>query len=288
MTSPRTRPLRSVLYVPGDKPRALEKARTLDADAVILDLEDAVAPEHKAAARAQVRAALLAGGWRGPVFVRVNGPGSAWADDDHEMARQAGAAGLVLPKVEDARAVAARSCGLPVWAMIETPAGVLNAPAIAAVPDVTGLLVGTNDLARALRTRPDPQRRPLRHALSAVVLAARAHGKTPLDAVYNDVRDPEGFAAECEQGRSLGFAGKTVIHPDQIAPANAAYGVTPQQAGEARALLAAWEAARAGGRSVATFRGALIEQMHADEATETLELWEAMGSRPAHGVDPAR
>jgi citrate lyase subunit beta/citryl-CoA lyase len=282
MTSPLPRPLRSVLYVPGDKPRALEKARTLNADAVILDLEDAVAPEHKAAARGNVRAALLAGGWPGPVFVRVNGPGSAWAADDREMARQSGAAGLVLPKVEDARTVTALACGLPVWAMIETPAGVLNAPAIAAVPDVAGLLVGANDLARALRTRPDPQRRPLLHALSAVVLAARAHGKTPLDAVYNDVRDPAGFAAECEQGRSLGFAGKTVIHPDQIAPAHAAYGVTARQAEEARAVLAAWEAARAGGRSVATFRGALIEQMHADEAAEALQLWEVTGERPAH------
>lgn len=272
-------PFRSVLYVPGDKPRAIEKARTLAADAVILDLEDAVAPEHKAAARANVRAALLAGGWRMPVLVRVNGLDTQWEPGDREMALLSGAAGLVVPKLEDARAAAGLAAGLalnrPLWAMIETPRGVLNAPAIAAVPGVAGLLAGTNDLARALRTRPHPARLPLLHALSAVVLAARAHGKLPLDAVFNDVRDPAGFARECEQGRALGFAGKTVIHPDQIAPANVAYGVTGEQARQARALLDAWERGRAGGRSVVTHGGALIEGMHADEAREVLALWAA-------------
>lgn len=274
-------PLRSMLYVPGDKPRAIEKARALAADAVILDLEDAVAPEHKAEARANVRAALLAGGWRVPVLVRVNGLGTPWEHEDREMALLSGASGLVLPKVEDARAALELSLGRPLWAMIETPAGVLNAPAIAAVPGVAGLLVGANDLARALRTRPYPhshtQRLPLLHALSAVVLAARAHGKLPLDAVYNDVRDPAGFARECEQGRALGFAGKTVIHPDQITPANAAYGVSEGQAAEARALLAAWAEGRAAGKSVVTHGGALVEQMHADEAQEVLALWAASG-----------
>ncbi|OLV19653.1 HpcH/HpaI aldolase/citrate lyase family protein [Deinococcus marmoris] len=268
-----------MLYVPGDKPRAIEKARTLAADAVILDLEDAVAPEHKVEARANVRAALLAGGWRVPVLVRVNGLGTQWEHEDREMALLSGASGLVLPKVEDARAAQELSLGRALWAMIETPRGVLNAPAIAAVPGVAGLLVGANDLARALRTRPYPhsqtQRLPLLHALSAVVLAARAHGKVPLDAVFNDVRDPAGFARECEQGRVLGFAGKTVIHPDQIAPANAAYGVTHEQAQQARALLDAWAEGRAAGKSVVTFEGALVEQMHADEAQEILNLWAA-------------
>ena len=132
-----------------------------------------------------------------------------------------------------------------------------------------------NDLARALRTRPHPERLPILHALSAVVLAARAHGKLPLDAVYNDVRDPAGFTRECEQGRSLGFAGKTVIHPDQVASANTAFGVTDEEAGDARALLATWQQARAVGKSVAVWRGALIEQMHADEAQELLTLWQA-------------
>ncbi len=275
MGLPLAGPLRSVLYVPGDKPRAIEKARTLAADAVILDLEDAVAPEHKAEARANVRAALLAGGWRVPVLVRINGLGTAWEHEDREMALLSGASGLVLPKVEDDRAVSQVSAGCPLWAMIETPRGVLNAPAIAAVPEVGGLLVGANDLARALRTRPHPTRLPLLHALSTVVLAARAHGKLPLDAVFNDVRDPTGFVHECEQGRALGFAGKTVIHPDQIGAANTAFGVTDEQAQQARALLVAWEEGRAAGRSVVTFGGALVEEMHADEAREVLTLWAA-------------
>lgn len=268
------KPLRSVLYVPGDKPRAIEKARTLGTDAVILDLEDAVAPEHKDMARENVRAAL---GWHWPVpvLVRGNGLGTPWEHADREMSLTAGAAGLVLPKVEDPRTAYDLSLGLPLWPMIETPPGVLRAAEIAAVPGVAGLLVGANDLARALRTRPHPERLPLLHALSAVVLAARAHGKLPLDAVYNDVRDPEGFARECAQGRALGFAGKTVIHPGQIAPANAAYGVTGEEADEARALLAAWEQARQDGKSVTTHRGALVEQMHVDEAREVLALWES-------------
>lgn len=264
---------RSVLYVPGDKPRAIEKARGLRADAIILDLEDAVAPEAKAQAREQVRLALRAGGWHVPVLVRVNGLGTEHEHADREMALLSGAAGLVLPKTEDARAAASLSLGLPLWAMIETPAGVQNAAAIAAVPGVAGLLVGANDLARALRTQPHPERWPLLYALSAVVLAARAAGKVPLDAVFNDVTDADGFARECAQGRMLGFGGKTVIHPGQIAAANAAYGVTEAQATEARALLEAWETARANGKSVCTYRGALIEQMHADEAKDNLTLW---------------
>ncbi|WP_216325821.1 HpcH/HpaI aldolase/citrate lyase family protein [Deinococcus aestuarii] len=278
------KPLRSVLYVPGDKPRAVEKARTLDADAVILDLEDAVAPEGKSAARENVRAAL-GWHWSCPVLVRVNGLGTPWEHDDREMALTAGAAGLVLPKVEDARTLRNLHLGLPLWAMVETPLGVLRAAEIAAVPGVAGLIVGANDLAHALRTRSHPDRLPLLHALSAVVLAARAHGKVPLDVVYNDVRDPEGFARECEQGRTLGFAGKTVIHPGQIAPANLAFGVTAAEAEEARALLAAWEEARQGGKSVTTFRGALIEQMHVDGARERLEAWE--GARAPTPADPA-
>ena len=273
------KPWRSVLYVPGDKPHALEKARTLRADAVILDLEDAVAPEHKDAARGNVKAAL-AWRWPGPLLVRVNGLGTPWEHADREMALLAGVDGLVLPKVEDAATVRELHLRVPLWPMIETPLGVLRAPEIAAVPGVAGLIVGANDLARVLRTRPHPGRLPLLHALSAVVLAARAHGKVPLDAVFNDIRDPQGFIRECEQGRTLGFAGKTVIHPDQVELANTAFGVTDAEADEARALLAVWEQARAEGKSVATYRGALVEQMHADAAQETLELWERARSGP--------
>ncbi|WP_104991518.1 CoA ester lyase [Deinococcus sp. NW-56] len=268
------RPLRSVLYVPGDKPRAIEKARTLGADAVILDLEDAVAPEHKDAARENVAAALRTP-WQVPVLVRVNGLGTPWEYADRELALRAGADGLVLPKVEDAATVRDLHLRVPLWAMIETPRGVLHAAEIAAAPGVAGLIVGANDLARALRTRPDPSRTPLLHALSAVVLAARAHGKVPLDAVYNDVRDPQGFGRECEQGRTLGFSGKTVIHPGQVEIANRTFGVSEVEVAAARGLIAAWTQARNEGRSVATYQGALVEQMHVDEAQETLALWEA-------------
>ena len=211
------------------------------------------------------------------MFVRVNGLRTPWEHADREMDLLSGADGLVLPKVEDARTVRQLHLRVPLWPMIETPLGVLHAPEIAAVPGVAGLIVGANDLARALRTRSHPERLPLLHALSAVVLAARAHGKLPLDAVYNDVRDPEGFGRECEQGRTLGFAGKTVIHPSQVEAANRAFGVTAAEAEAARALLAAWEQARAEGKSVATHAGTLVEQMHADEAAEVLVLWEAIG-----------
>ncbi|MCP2015891.1 citrate lyase subunit beta/citryl-CoA lyase [Deinococcus sp. HSC-46F16] len=271
------RPWRSVLYVPGDKPHAIEKARTLGADAVILDLEDAVAPEHKDTARENVAAALRTP-WRVPVLVRVNGLGTPWEHADRELALRAGADGLVLPKVEDAGVVRDLHLRVPLWAMIETPRGVLHAAEIADAPGVAGLIVGANDLARALRTRPDPSRTPFLHALSAVVLAARAHGKVPLDAVYNDVRDPEGFGHECEQGRTLGFSGKTVIHPGQVEIANRAFGVSEAEVEVARGLIAAWTQARNEGRSVATYQGALVEQMHVDEAQETLALWEATGA----------
>ena len=263
---------RSVLYVPADNLRALEKAQTLGADAVLLDLEDAVAPERTRDARGQA-AAALAQAWPCPVLLRVNAPGTPWHHEDLELALAARPDGVVLPKVEDPQQLHPLPGEWPLWAMIETPLGVLRAPEIAAHGRAAGLIAGTNDLARALRTRPDPERRPLLHALSSVVLAARAHGKVPLDAVYNNVRDPEGFRRECRQGRDLGFAGKTVIHPLQVEPANQEFGVTDAEAEQARALLAAWEEARAQGRSVATFSGALVEQMHVDEAREVLALY---------------
>ncbi|MXV19386.1 HpcH/HpaI aldolase/citrate lyase family protein [Deinococcus xianganensis] len=271
---PPAHPPRSVLYVPGDKPRAIDKARTLGADAIILDLEDAVAPEHKPAARDHIRHALQTP-WPVPVLIRVNALSTPWEHDDRELALTAGASGIVLPKVERAHDAHALSLGLPIWAMIETPHGILNASHIAAVPGVTTLIVGANDLARTLRTQPHPDRTPLLHALSSVVLAARAHGKTPLDAVYNDIRDIGGFTRECQQGRALGFSGKTLIHPGQIDAANQAFGVTVAEAAEAQALIDAWDAARAEGKSIATHQGALVEQMHVDEAREVLALYSA-------------
>lgn len=266
------RPPRSLLYVPADKPRAIEKARTtLRPDAVILDLEDAVRPENKEVAR-EAAATALRQSWTVPVLVRVNGVGSEWLESDLAAALENGAQGVVLPKVESVGTLP--PVPLPVWAMIETPAGVLEAPAIAAHPTVAGLLVGANDLAYALRTGPDLQRTPLLYALSRVVLAARAHGKIPLDAVYNNVRDTEGFYNECLQGKALGFAGKTLIHPDQIAPAHEVFGVSDEEARRARELLVAWQAARAEGKSVAVYGSELVEAMHAERASELLELWE--------------
>lgn len=267
---------RSLLYVPADKPRALQKARGLRPDALILDLEDAVAPEHKAAAREALRSAL-GDPFGVPVLVRVNGLGTEWEPGDRALVGEllgAGAlAGVVLPKVEAARELEGWPAGLALWPMIETPLGVLRAPEIAAAPGVAGLLVGANDLARALDLPGHPQRLGLLHALGAVVLAARAHGRWALDAVYNDVRDPEGFAAECEQGRALGFHGKTLIHPAQLGPAHRAFGVSDEAAAQARELLSAWEEARRAGASVAVWRGALVEQMHADAAAERLARW---------------
>lgn len=261
---------RSVLYVPGDKPRAIAKARSLGADMLILDLEDSVAPEHKAAARKQVCAALQEG-FPMPVLVRLNAPGSAWEKADLEAVMCQKPDGLVLPKVEQTSVPRSMTLGIPLWLMIETPRGVLAAPDLAAEQSVAGLIAGANDLARHLKTRAAPQRLPLLYALSAVVLAARAYGKCVLDAVFNDVSDLDGFERECLQGRELGFDGKTLIHPSQIETANRSYGVSEAEAQAARKLLSAWERGRSEGKSLITFEGQMVEEMHAREARELLE-----------------
>lgn len=260
---------RSALYVPGDNLRAIAKARTLGADLLILDLEDGVAPEHKAQARENICAALREG-FDCPVLVRLNSSGTAWEQADQEAVLCEKPDGLVLPKVEEAGVPRSMTLGLPLWLMIETPRGVLAAPDLAAEQGVAGLIVGTNDLAHALRTRPVPGRTPLLHSLSAVVLAARAHGKFVLDAVYNDIHDAEGFERECTQGRDLGFDGKTVIHPSQVPVAQRAYGVGGAEVQAARELLSAWEAGRAVGKSLITLHGQMVEAMHVEEARAVL------------------
>ncbi|WP_161881298.1 HpcH/HpaI aldolase/citrate lyase family protein [Deinococcus alpinitundrae] len=260
---------RSALYVPGDNLRAIAKARTLGADMLILDLEDGVAPEHKARARENICAALREG-FECPVLVRLNSSGTVWEQDDQEAVLCEKPDGLVLPKVEEAGVPRSMTLGLPLWLMIETPRGVLAAPDLAAEQGVAGLIVGANDLAHALRARPSADRTPLLHALSAVVLAARAHGKFVLDAVYNDIHDAEGFERECLQGRDLGFDGKTVIHPSQVAVAQRAYGVSEAQVQAARELLSAWEAGRAEGKSLITLHGQMVEAMHVEEARAVL------------------
>ena len=268
-------PYRSVLYVPADKPRAVDKARGLPCDAVVLDLEDAVLPGQKTAARVDAAQALREGGFGKPVLLRLNGFETPSFQADLEAALLSAPAGIVLPKAEDPAAVRELHLGIPLWVMIETPLGVLRAAELAAVPGVAGLMVGANDLLLSLRARATPGRLPLLHALSAVIVAARAAGVLALDAVYNDLHNEAGLEAECVQGRDLGFDGKTLIHPDQIAAANRAYGVSEQEAQVARELLHAWAAAEAQGLGAVQHAGRMTEELHARQARDTLGRWEA-------------
>ena len=266
---------RSALYVPASNARALAKAGALPADALILDLEDAVAPEAKALARA-----ALAGAPRGRArLVRVNGAGTPWHEADLLAAAAIAPDGIVLPKVAGPAEVEAARARLgpgapPLWAMIETPAGVLAAAAVA--PRVAGLIAGTNDLAEDLRARPGAGRGPLLAALSMVVLAARAAGIVALDGVCVDLAGGEAFAAECRQGRDWGFDGKTLIHPAQIAAANAAFAPSPEEVDLARRRVEAFEAARAEGRGVAVLDGRLVEGLHVAAARAMLARAEAV------------
>lgn len=268
-------PYRSVLYVPADNPRAIDKAKGLPCDAVILDLEDAVLPDHKALARAGAAQALREGGFGKPVLLRLNGLETSYFQADLEAALLSAPAGIVLPKAEDPASVRELHLGIPLWLMIETPLGVLRAAKLAAVPGVAGLMVGANDLLLSLRARATPGRLPLLYALSAVVLAARAAGVLALDAVYNDLQDGAGLEAECLQGQGLGFDGKTLIHPGQIVAANRVYGVSETEVQAARELMHAWQEAEEQGLGVVQHAGRMIEELHARQARDTLGRWEA-------------
>ncbi|GGE02304.1 CoA ester lyase [Polymorphobacter glacialis] len=270
------RPRRSVLYLPANRESAVAKARTLAVDCVILDLEDAVQPAAKDAAREAAAAAMQAGGWGGrEMLLRANGLGTAWAAADLAMAKAAGFGAVVVPKVdsvdEAARAVEMAG-GLPVWAMIETPRGVLDAPAIARVPGVVALLAGMADLAKDLRARPDGARTPLLYSLSAIVVAARAAGVMCFDGVFTDVGDAAGFEAEARQSVMLGFDGKTLIHPSQVAACNLVFSPSAEDVVEAEGLIAAYEAGLASGVGVTTFRGKMVEVLHVEEARRVLGL----------------
>jgi len=276
------RPRRSVLYLPGANERALEKAKSLPADALILDLEDAVAPDAKPAARERVCAAAASGDY-GPreVTIRVNGAGTPWHADDLRAAAEAGPAAVVVPKVGSPAEVHAIEDALPehtaIWAMIETPAAVLRCAEIAAASErLTVLVLGTNDLAKELLAEQVPGRAPLLGALSTCVLAARATGRVILDGVYNDVRDAEGFAAECRQGRAFGFDGKTLIHPSQLEPCNEVFAPSAQDVAHARKVIDAFDTAMADGRGVATVDGRMIENLHVDNARRVLALADAV------------
>ncbi len=277
------RPRRSVLYMPGSRARALEKARTLPADALILDLEDATPPEEKEAARGLVIEEMRAGFGAREVMIRVNGLETEWGPADVAAATAARPHAILVPKVESPAmvvAVAAMSASAPeiaIWAMIETPKGVLNAAAIAAAhPRIGGFVMGTNDLVKELRAEHVPGRAPVLPALGLALLAARAEGLACLDGVCNAFRDQAALRAECEQGRAMGFDGKTLIHPDQIAVANDVFGPSEAALEEARAQLAAYEAVVAKGGGVAVVNGRIVENLHVETARRLLAEAEAI------------
>ncbi|WP_285229413.1 HpcH/HpaI aldolase/citrate lyase family protein [Streptomyces benahoarensis] len=290
MTGPTLRPRRSVLYMPGANARALEKAASIPADALILDLEDAVAPDAKADARERVAAAAASGAYgHREVTIRVNGPGTAWHADDLRAAAAAGPDAVVVPKVESAATVreverALEAAGAPnhtaVWAMLETPRAMLDARAVAAAGERLSVLVmGTNDLAKELHAEHVPGRAPLLTGLSLALLAARESGKVILDGVFNDVKDLAGFEAECVQGRQLGFDGKTLIHPAQVAPCNEVFAPSEAQIERSRRIIEAFDEATREGRGVVTVDGRMIENLHVEDARRILALAEAVAGR---------
>ncbi|PZN93457.1 MAG: CoA ester lyase [Alphaproteobacteria bacterium] len=270
------RPRRSALYLPANRDSAIAKARTLPADCIILDLEDAVQPDAKDAARDKALTAANAGGWGDrELLLRVNGLGTPWSATDFAAARAGGFAAIVVPKVDSAAMAAAAVAAAgdtPIWAMIETPRGVIDAPGIAAVPGVGALLAGMADLAKDLQARPDAARTPLLYSLSAIVLAARAAGKQAFDGVFTDIQDAAGFEAEARQGLMLGFDGKSLIHPSQVEPCNRVFSPSAADIAEAEGLIAAYEAGLATGAGVTTFRGKMVEVLHVAEARRVLAL----------------
>jgi citrate lyase subunit beta/citryl-CoA lyase len=284
------RPRRSVLYLPASNERALEKAKTIPCDGLILDLEDAVAPDAKPTARASACAAAASGeyGVR-EVAIRVNGADTAWHADDLRAACAAGPDAIVVPKVESADAVRALADALSsydapahtaLWAMVETPRAMLHCEEIAAASDrLTVLVMGTNDLAKELFAAHVPGRQPLLAGLGLALLAARATGRAILDGVYNDVADADGFLAECRQGRDLGFDGKTLIHPGQVDAANATFAPDDAEVEDARGVLRAW--ADAAGSGVVTYRGRMIENLHVETAQRVLAVHDAVAQRRA-------
>lgn len=288
------RPRRSVLYVPADKPRAIAKARTLPVDGLIFDLEDAVLPAAKTAARAALATALADGGFgHREVVVRINGLDTPWGPEDLAMAIAAGAGAVLLPKVAGPAevrkaamvigAVRGLAGGPLLWAMAETARGILDIDGIAgADPRLAVLVMGTADLGRELRLADEAARPGLVTALSLCVLAARAHHLDILDGVYPDLTDDAGFRAACRQGRALGFDGKTLVHPGQIAAANEIFGIAATELAAARALVAAWDEAAAAGRGIAVVAGRMVEGLHAAEARRLLALDAAIRQR--HGL----
>ena len=288
------RPRRSVLYMPGSNARALEKAKSLPADGVILDLEDSVAPDAKEAARDRVAAAVKAGGFGSrEVIIRVNGVDTPWHADDLSAAAHAAPDAILVPKVSSPdvlERIGRRLLDMgtahktQVWAMIETPLAIFNIPAIAAEAKdsearLTVFVMGTNDLAKETRARLVPGRAPMLGWLSNCVAAARHYGLDILDGVYNDIGDGEGFAAECQQGVEFGFDGKTLIHPNQIEPCNQAFSPSAEEVAQARKIIAAFDLPENKSKGVVSIDGRMVERLHAEMARRTIAIADAIGAR---------
>ena len=287
------RPRRSVLYMPGSNARAIEKARTLPADGVILDLEDAVAPDAKEEARKQVTDAVKAGGFGSrEVFIRVNGIDTPWHADDLTAAAHAGPDAILIPKigrVAQLEMIGQRLLDMKtdlktrVWAMIETPEAIFNIDALAAEAHdsetrLAGFVMGTNDLAKETRARLLPGRAPMLSWLATCLLAAHGHGIDILDGVYNNLSDAKGFEEECIQARDMGFDGKTLIHPNQIEPCNAVFSPAADEVAHARKLIAAFDLPENKNKGVVQVEGRMVERMHAEMARRTVAIAEAINN----------
>ena len=286
-----SRPRRSCLYMPGANAKAMEKARTLSADALIFDLEDAVAPEAKVEARAAVAAALAQGGYgKRELVIRVNALSTPWGPDDVRAAAQCAPDGVLFPKIDSAAEIEAaerllQEAGAPahtkIWAMIETPKAILDIKDIARAAERTRLSVfvmGTNDLAKDLHATQTAGREAFLAALSLSVIAARAYGVTPIDGVYNDIQNAEGFEAICRQGLLLGFDGKTLIHPSQVEMCNAVFAPTPEEIAWARGVIAAFADPANAGKGVLKVDGKMTELLHLAQAERTVSIAEAIAA----------
>jgi citrate lyase subunit beta/citryl-CoA lyase len=281
------RPRRSVLYMPGANTRALEKARSLPADALIFDLEDAVTPDAKEAARTNVVLAAESKSYgKREIAIRCNGLTTPWAEADIAAIAKSGADAVLVPKVESAAAVthvvslldtAGAPQSMAIWAMMETPKGILRAEEIAGShPRLALFVMGTNDLVKDMRAQHSPMRLPLVTALGIGMLAARAYGLAILDGVYNDIKDVEGFRAVCRQGVEMGFDGKTLIHPSQVEPCNEIFAPSTEELAMAGKIVAAFRQAQAEGKGVVTVDGRMIENLHVEQAERALALAEAI------------
>lgn len=290
------RPRRSVLYMPGSNARALEKARSIPADALILDLEDAVAPDAKAEARAQVCDAVKQGGYgKREIIIRVNALSTEWGAADIEAAVAAGPDAILVPKISSAEDVREASAlldkagageGLQLWAMMETPLAMLQAQAIAATASETRMTVwvmGTNDIAKELRCAHTPDRLPMVTSLGLCMLAARAYGITILDGVYNDIKDESGFATICEQGRDLGLDGKTLIHPSQVGPCNQIFSPDDDEVAFSRQVIEAFKLPENAGKGVIKVDGKMVELLHAEIAERVVSIADAITELEAAG-----